>query len=121
MKVFVAVRVGTEEMFDGVEGELVRPAWPFQRSAADGPRFMGIASGRASRYARVADLGHFGDAPFRSVFFDALVRDTGLEVTNDNQRRAMESAEQVLAAADALDEGTIVECDGSRIRAAATR
>lgn len=118
---FVAVRVGTEEMFDGVEGELVRPARPVHESTAVGPRFMGIASGRASRYARVADLGHVGHAPFRSVFFDALVRDTGLEVTNDNQRRAMELAEQVLAAADALDEGTIVKYDGRRIRAVAAR
>lgn len=121
MKVFVAVRVGTEELFDGVEGELVRPARPFQESPADGPGFMGIASGRASRFARVADLGHVGHAPFRSVFFDALVRDTGLEATNDNQRRAMESAEQVLSAAGALDEGVIVMYDGWRIQEVATR
>jgi hypothetical protein len=121
VKVFVAVRVGTEEMFDGVEGELVRPARPVRESTADRPGFIGIASGRASRYARVADLGHVGHAPFRSVFFDALVRDTGLEVTNDNQRRAMESAEQVLATADTLDEGAIVMYDGWRIRVTATR
>lgn len=121
MKVFVAVRVGTEETFDGVEGELVRPAWALQESGDGGPRFVGMASGRGSRYARVADVGHLGHAPFRSVFFDALVRDTGLEVTNVNQRRAMESAEQVLAAAASLDEGTIVEYDGRRIRAVATR
>ena len=121
MKVFVAVRVGTEETFDGVEGEPVRPARPVHEPTAARPGFVGIASGRTSRYARVTNLGHVGHAPFRSVFFDALVRDTGLEVTNDNHRRAMESAEQLLAAADNLDEGTIVMYDGWRIRAAATR
>ena len=121
MKVFVAVRLGTEEVFETVEGELVRPARSRHPTGTAGRAFTGIGSGRSCQYARVADLAHLGHTPFRSVFFDALVRDNGIEATNENQRWAMEWAERILAAADALEEGTIVEYDGSRIREAAAR
>ncbi len=121
MKVFVAVRLGTEELFETVEGELVRPARSRHPTGTAGRAFTGIGSGGSCQYARVADLAHLGRTPFRSVFFDALVRDNGIEATNENQRWAMEWAERILVAADALEEGTIVEYDGSRIREAAAR
>lgn len=121
MKVFVAVRMGEHDKFDTVEGELVRPSSASQLGGVDEASFVGVGSGGECQYARVANLAHLGHAPFRSVFFDALVRDQGLAPTNENQRWAMEWAERILAAAETLEVGTIVEYDGAQIRVAAAR
>lgn len=121
MKVFVAVRKGPEG-FEGVEGELVRPALQCVDRLCDcGESFVGMASGHLTRYAEVSSLPHVGRAPYRSIFFESIMRDEGLERSNENQRWAMEWAERVLAAADPLEVGTTVAYDGKRIREAAAR
>ena len=121
MKVFVAVRNGPEG-FEGVEGELVRPALQCVDRLCDcGETFVGMASGHPTRYAEVLSLPHVGRTPYRSIFFESLMRDEGLEISNENQRWAMEWAERVLAAADTLEVGTVVHYDGELIRVAAAR
>lgn len=124
MKVLVAAKVGNEigEMFYGVEGELVRPSLPCSdRLCECGKSFTGLASGQFCTYAQVADLAHIGNAPFRAAWFDALVREEGLERTAADHRWAMEWAERVLSAADVLETGTIVSYDGASIRSVVTR
>lgn len=117
MHVFVATRINQSVPFDGAEGELVRPSVGSVGNLAEpGGSFTGLASGRRVMHARVADLDYLGATPFRSLFYDSLVRDHGLSLGIESHRWAMKRAEMVMSAAQALDVDTVVTFDGSEIR-----